>query len=1019
VIQLHCHTKFSIADGLSSSKDLAKAAGPGSVIAITDHDNMSGVSEHVADVKAAGCIPLVGLEAKINYGANKRGNLTLLADGKDGLQSLQNIMISNKTFDDLSAHRNGVVCLTGDITSPIANAFLIGREDLALKNLSDLRDIYGDSLYGEIIDHGFVEQKFYNHWLKRQGLKIVHTNDVHYAKREHCISQVALMCDHKSVRLTERQIGFKWNDMAYMREVPETTAMKEIVERCSGISIKPDGVLMPDYRWVPEGMTQASYLKELVKQGLVKRGVRNNQTYIDRAKFELEVISKMGFCGYFLVVWDFIKWAKDNGIFVGPGRGSGAGSIIAWLLEITNVDPIVYDLLFERFLNPDRVSMPDFDIDFEDERRHEVIDYVVKRYGFEYVAQIATFSEVACRSAFKLGSRIMGIKPSTQNAYTRLLPDNVGEKKRLSDLFDTKGKPLTDTSLDRPDLYASIAIGMGAEGSLKSVGKHAAGVLISNKPISQCVPVWKIANSDLNPTPFDKGGDNHTIYVSQVDKDKAESKYGLVKFDFLGLKELTVIKHALRMIREQGKPVPNFEDGSIDRDDPATWALVASGRTIGVFQLSSDGLSEFCKILRPTCFDHGVAATALYRPGPKDALMHLEFAERKNGKKPVTYLHPLLEKALKKTLGIIVYQEQVMEIARTVAGYTLGGADLLRRAMGKKDADEMARQQAIFLKGTQTQGIDEETAISIWDEVKTFARYGFNLSHSVTYNEITFRTAYLKAHFTAELLAAQMQARRDDADAISVFIKDAKDFGIEVKEVNILDASWRFRVKDGVIRCGMCGIKGISDPFAMSVERRAPKSIVELFSMMDIGKTDYEALVQSGALDPLLPTGLPEQVRCDALAQFNRLKKNPGQVDLFAGECKVEKGVTKGFSKREMLDKEFASTGRFISGHPVSILRSKYRRLPLATVEQMDVDYYYTALLLLRGMREFETAKGDHMAFMSMEDETGMIDITAFPGYYQDNRSKLVEGRVYLCEIRTSLYNEKFSASINKMESVE
>lgn len=1020
MIHLHAHTVFSVADAVSSSKDLFKQMPKGGVLAITDHDNMSGIVDHFNAAKYADCKAIAGVELTINYGQMMKGHITLLAENNDGLQSLYRLMTSNKTYDDLHAYRRGLICMTGDISNPVATNYLMGREAEAKAELGKLRDIFGENLYLELIDHGIREQKVYNEWIQRSGINHVYTNDIHYATKGGEVSQVFLMCDSKGVRLTDSQIGFKWINEAYVKDIPINQHMIDIADRCN-VKIGFDSHLLPKFE-TPDGSSVDDYLKEMARKGLVKKGKRNNPIYVQRAKFELEVIKSMDFSGYFLIVQDYVNWARNNGVEVGPGRGSGVGSIIAYLIGITNIDPIPHDLLFERFLNPERVSMPDFDVDFDKEGRPRVINYLINRYGRDKVASIANFSELSCRSAFKSAARVCGIAPSKQNIFSSMLPKNVGDKELLSDLFDESGRPKNpaNDALDQPDMYNAIKYGIGIEGAFKSIGKHASGFLILDRPINECMPAWEIKRSSLNPTPFDGSGDNNTQFVSQIEHTSAEKQFKVVKFDILGLTELLVISYARKLIAEQGMTPPNFDDDSVDRDDPATWALVARGETIGVFQLSSDGMAMFSRDrLRPDRFDDCVALTALYRPGPKDAKMHDEYADRKHGISPVTYLHPLMEPALKKTFGIIVYQEQVMKIAQVIAGYTLGGADLLRRAMGKKDSEEMDRQKAIFLSGSIKNGVDEVIANKIWDEVKTFARYGFNLSHSVAYTDITFQTAYLKAHFPAELLAAQMQARHEDSSEVAVFVREAKRMNIPVEEVNVLNASWRFRVRDGVIRMGMCGLKGISEKFAREVESGAPKNITELFSLVSISKTDYEVFVHSGALDDILPAGMPFQVRCDAASQFKRLKKTPGQIDMFYGMDQVIKGVTKGYSEREVLDKEFQATGRYISGHPTSIYRGHARRIGAVNVSDMEVDSTYNCVLLMMGVREFESKSGEKMAFLSMEDATGAIDITAFPSYYQDNRGSLKEGEVYSCLIKTSLYEDRFSASIVEMKRLE
>lgn len=1323
-IQLHTHTRHSIADALPTSLEYATAIADsgGGALAMTDHDNMSGMIEHILDCQKKKVKPILGVELTVRDSDGSKYHLTLLAKSNEGLTNLFKMMASTRTFEDVKKYSKGVICLSGDLMSTVAVKFLLEGADSARKQIKRLREIF-DNFYLEIIDFGLEEQKEYNKFLLSETQNhdgIVYTSDAHFLNREDCKNQMALLCDKKRRGLTRLQVGFKWLEEAYLKPVPTTAAMLEIVDMID-VNIEFGKYALPKFETPPEfGGDEVKYLKHLVWKGLKFRGKAKDQEYVERARMELSVIQAMGFCGYFLIVWDFVNFCHETGeSIVGPGRGSGAGSLVAYALRITDVDPIPYDLLFERFLNPERISMPDFDIDFDNIGRPKVIEYVVKKYGIDRVCQIGTFQEIACRSAWKAAARVMGVSVKESEKFSKLLPDNVGTKTYLRDIFTATGNPIKNQDLDRPEFYEVIKVAMGIEKTYKSVGKHAAGILILDRPVLDFIPAWPTQGVD---TPFskEKEGDDtakkkkiqnikkksededlgvEMAYVSQVSHKYAE-KIGAIKFDFLGLKELRVIWLACEMIKNQGMTPPDVKN--LDMEDAKTFELISSGRTVGVFQISAKGLSDFVIKLKPNKFGDIVAATSLYRPGPKDAGMHDVYADRKNGIVPVEYLHKSLEGVLGTTYGVIVYQEQVMRITRDLGGYSLGGADLLRRAMGKKDVKEMDKNKSIFINGCAKNNINEDTAGELWSQIETFSRYGFNLcvsgdtvviragaragqspeitikelyeaqnsntawgkkiragklnilqmdddgivrpglmkqiiysgncevllikttsgksikctpnhrlltssgyleakdlnvgsslivsqrpekdtkggrhcdraiganyegcgfssgkdnpsyidgrtgfllsaknevrkrsgdkcelcnekndgsvhslefahiahlvnldgdyskyhsaenikhlcnschkkldyqkgerkkrwskgwptfadeivsieslpsedvydiemdteghnfiannivshnSHAVAYSMITYQTAFLKAHFTAELLAAQMQVRSSDVEEVSEYIYDAKKFGITIIEVNMDRSRYEFYVDRGEIIVGFCAIKGLSETVARKIEQARPKNISDMMKFIpDISKRDFHALVKSGAADDLIRRTVPngknlpqEQFRADAMAQFNEFQKRCGnQLSLLSlmgmSDSPIIIGQEEMLDTNQMLNYEFDVLERFVTAHPAQIIRNKKKLGNSARVDDLLPGRSYVLVLLMRGIKVIETKKGDEMAFLMFEDETGILDVTTFSDFYLENKSIIKERAVYVAWIKTQLYKDKMSATITHLE---
>lgn len=1020
MIHLHTHSTFSVGDSVATVDQLAKTAGPRSCLAITDHNTMGGIVQFSRACYKYGTKPIFGVELD----TNDAGRLTLLAKDNNGLRNLFYLLASPRTYDDLYSYRSGVVALSGDLCGILPLSILKDDHAAIKEHAGRLQSIYGENFFLEKIDHGLREQKYvnatYDRWAATSSARTVTTNDVHYVSRDDADLHLIMLCDKIGRKIDHESINYHLIKEAWLKDLPYDPVAKEISEECNA-ELNFGGNYLPPYP-VPDGYTETEYLKHKVWAGLQEKGL-TSQEYIDRARHEISIIDSMGFSGYFLIVWDFVAYAHRNGIPVGPGRGSGAGSLVAYALDITNLDPLRYDLLFERFLNPERLSMPDFDIDFGPSRRLEVIDYVVGKY--KHVCQINTFGELKPRSAWKSAARVLGVSYKDSEFFSRKLPDTteVGNTNISLDKIFDRGTVREDTPeqykvLDKmldnnPSFREPLGYATRMEGMYRSLGIHAAAVLIAGDRIQNYIPLWLAKNS-----PVDKA---QTELVSQLAYEDAE-QLGLVKFDFLGVNELEVIQYAVSLIEEQG-----IEVIDLDRieyiHDPETFDLIATGRTLGIFQISSKGLQQFMQQMKAEKFEDIVAAVALYRPGPMDVEpkgMHLEYVDRKHGREPVIYPHDDLRDVLGDTYGIIVYQEQVMQIAQKIAGYSLGQADLLRRAMGKKKKDVMQKEYVKFMNGGASNGYNEDLLVHLWSQIETFARYGFNKSHAAAYAKIAYQTSYLKAHYTAELLAAQMQIRHSNFDEVSEFVDDARHFNIKVMDPDIQKTPKNFDVRNGVIRAGFVGIKGINHDVALRLQKSQPyQNLTDVFLSAQMNKRDAMALLKAGAFDSLLGADTMEKKRklraalseqLDQFLKYSRKRRdNPGQGMLFP-DLGVPFNPTPEvqWGRRELLDYEYDVLGRYVSGHPVDRYRKKAEKLGIKTIDSLEEEGESMVCAMVRDVKEHKTKNDDLMCFLLLEDETGQLDTTVFPDDYTPG--ELNVGDIFFFYVSTSVYEERFGA---------
>ncbi len=1026
---LHCHTHYSLLDGAADAKKLiARASELGQpAVAITDHGNMFGVPQFYLGARKAGIQPIIGCEFYVTPSgmADKtdrtRYHQVLLAKDEVGYRNL--IKLSSLSYTDgfyykprldreaLKKYSEGLIATTCCLQSEVQQTILKVGEAEAEQVFKDYLDIFGDDYYVEIQDHAIGDQRRTNvvmaRFADKYNVPIIATNDVHYVNEEDHAAQDVMLClqtgsdyhDPDRMRFDgtqfflksagEMQEAFSYGglDAKLVDRALDTTL--EVADKCK-LELEMGKLLMPHFP-IPDGMGGPDdYLRHLAYIGAKPRYGEISEVVRERLDFELSVIKQMGYAGYFLIVQDFTTAARELGVSVGPGRGSAAGSAVAYCLGITNVDPLPYDLLFERFLNPERVSMPDIDIDFDDRGRGKVIDYVVDKYGRQNVCQIITFGTMGAKTVIRDVSRVLGVPLQEADRIAKLIPDGVkvslADAMKASDEFSNLVHS-PDTSIKKLMQFAQVL-----EGSARHTGVHAAGVIIAPGDVSEYVPI-SMSKS--------KG---EQVITTQYDGSVIED-FGLLKMDFLGLKTLGVLKDALELIKQNHGV--DIDLDTLPLDDAHTFELYQRADTVATFQFESSGMREYLIKLKPTEFNDLVAMNALYRPGPMKFIPN--YIDRKHGKEEVSYPHEMLRGILEPTYGIPVYQEQVMQMAQVMGGFSLGGADLLRRAMGKKDMAKMAKQRIVFIDGAGEKGVDEKTATKVFDIMAEFALYGFNKSHSVAYSLVAYHTGYLKAHYPAEYMAAAMTNEMGNTERLAIVLEEARHLDIELLPPCLNASEARFTTEDGKIRFGVGAIKGVGlaaiDHLVEKREADGPfDTIYNLTSRVDLrimGKKAIEGMIQSGAADAL--EGHRAQL-CEALSdavsygQKVQRDKLAGQNSLFGGGPQAESMEptlphVEVWSRGETLKHERNLLGFYVSGHPLDAFRLEaetFRTMQISDVEASDEDEQprqwgskdsaptQRICGIITAIMHRTTRSGKPIVFATVEDYTGQAEMVLF-----------------------------------------
>jgi DNA polymerase III subunit alpha len=1031
-VHLHLHSQYSLLDGAIKISDLIERAKECRMpaLAVTDHGNMFGAIEFYQKAMAAGIKPIIGCEIYVATGSrfekgNARsssdasGHLVLLCQNLTGYRNLCALVSAayregfyykpRVDWELLRAHNAGLIALTACLGGELPTLIGAGRMADAKRRAAEIAQIFDDNrFYLELQENFLPEQAIVNKGLieisRELGLPLVATNDCHYLTREQAFAHEVLLCiqtgktmdDPSRMRFSNEEFYVKTpEEMAELfKHVPEALRNTvEIAERCN-LELDFKTYHFPEYQ-LPEGKSLDDILEEMSREGLDERlanirklrpdfSADEERTYRERLERELACIKQMGFPGYFLIVADFINWAKDHDIPVGPGRGSAAGSLVAYAIRITDIDPMPYHLLFERFLNPERVSMPDIDVDFCIYGREKVIDYVRQKYGSDNVAQIITFGTMLAKGVIRDVGRALNMPYGEVDKVAKLVPGTLGITLKEALQQEPKLKELVEKD---PKVKQLWPIALALEGLTRHASTHAAGVVVTPRPLTEYLPLYTDPKSGAQVTQY---------AMSYVEK------CGLVKFDFLGLKTLTVIDNAVRLIRA-GK-TPDFDLTLIGDDDPASYELLSRGETTGVFQLESSGMKELLIKLKPNCFEDIIAVCALYRPGPLGSGMVDDFILRKHGKKAITYDFPQLEPILKDTYGVIVYQEQVMLIAQVLAGYSLGGADLLRRAMGKKKAEEMAKEREKFIAGAKQNKLDIKKAGGVFDLMEMFAAYGFNKSHSAAYALVAYHTAYLKAHYPVEFMAALLTEDMENTDKVIKNISEVRAMGIEVLPPDINASERSFTVHDKSIRFGLGAVKGVGSTALESiVEARREEPFVSLHDVCErvnlqkVNKKVVEALIKCGALDSLggkraqYMAVLEEAME---IGQKVQREKAMGQESLFGTEEIISVGGN-GYGQLPAMDEwaenllltfEKEALGFYITGHPLARHAAAIKRFATCNtaelIERTDKEDVKVCGIV-SGLKELVTKKGDRMAFVTLEDLTGFVEMVVFPETYQ------------------------------------
>ena len=1093
-VHLHLHTQYSLLDGAIRLNDLIETARQKGVPAIaqTDHGNMFGAIDFYHRCRQAGIKPILGSEIYFTPGsrfdrkAARRSQSVSSQDAEESSRQIHHLILLCKDntgyknlckllsqaymegfyykpradLELLKEYSEGLVCTTACLKGEVGYNFFTGQDQRATQAIHKLHNVFGDDFYLEIQENKIPEQDLVNKkiiaYAKEKGLKVVATNDCHYMTPKDAQAQEVLLCvqtgktyqDENRMRMTSQEFYFKSPQemrqaFHYIPEACDNTL--EIADKCNlklewkdkeGKQIYH----LPDFPIDTQESTD-DFFERKAREGLEERFrgphfgkliQRENWEdlkgqYEERLAYEIKMICEMGFAGYFLIVSDFINWSLDQGIPVGPGRGSGAGSLVAYSLKITNVDPLPYNLLFERFINPERISMPDFDVDFCQNARAKVIEYVTEKYGEEKVGQIITFGKLQAKAAIKDVSRVFGLSFSEADMISKLIPDELGitlksaleKEPKLNELIenDSKIKHIFDIALRLEGLY-------------RHAGIHAAGVVITNNPLVEYCPLFKGAKGEK---------------VIQFDKDFAET-IGLIKFDFLGLKTLTVIHQASELIRRDFDT--QFDIEKLDKEDPKVYEFISTGSTLGIFQLESPGMADLCRRLLPDNLEDITAINALFRPGPLNSGMVDDFIAIKHGRKEMDFPFPELEEVLKDTYGVIVYQEQVMKIAQIMAGYSLGQADILRKAMGKKKADLIGEHQEIFLKGAVERGFDLKKSEELYQLMANFAEYGFNKSHAVAYAVIAYQTAYLKCYYPAAFFAALLSNELSNVDKINLYINDAQKYGITVLPPDINQSLWLFNILGDEIRFGMGAIKSVGEIAVESIikerEKSGPfKGVMDFAGRVNLtvcNKRMLEALIKVGAFDECEKMNRKTMLEnLDLIHSYGTKKgreRESGQVSLFSGEESDQEKTKEGldlhhvndFDLQEKLRYEKELIGIYVSGHPLNDFKDALKQIsscPIAQISELQGSDKREMTLtgLISNRKNLVTKKGDRMCFISLEDLTGKIECVVFPKVFAEYENLLdtdeplmISGSINLAEEPRKFFPHKIQKLKKEVE---
>ena len=1068
-VHLHNHTEYSMLDGAARVKKLiAKAIELGMpAIAMTDHGNTHGAYEFWKQAKAQGIKPIIGIEAYVAPGSRLEKSKVRWADGGDDdvsgggayshmtmwstdNASMQNLFrLSSEAYlsgyyfkprmdrELLSKYGKGLIATTGCPGGEVQTRLRLGQYDEAIKSAAEFRDIFGEgNFFVEVMDHGLdIEKRVRDDLLrlaKDLNLPLVATNDLHYTNQEDHEAHDALLCVQVGSNIYD-QNRFKFESQEYylksaqqMREIfkdiPEAANNTLLIAERAEVNFEKRD-LMPRFP-VPEGETESGWLEKEVWRGMDRRFPSGySDRHKEQAAYELEVIIKMGFPGYFLVVADFIGWARAQGIRVGPGRGSAAGSLVAYALGITELDPLEHDLIFERFLNPERLSMPDIDVDFDDRRRPEVIRYVTEKYGDDRVAQIVTFGTIKAKQALKDAARVLALPYAVGEKLTKAMPPMVlGRDVSLNELIDPEAERYSEAAEFREIIESDeeskrvFDLAQGLESLKRQWGVHAAGVIMSAEPLMDVIPIMK--------------REEDGAIITQFDQPPCED-LGLLKMDFLGLRNLTVLDDALENIRQNRGQNVVLEDLDLNADEK-TFELLSRGDTLGVFQLDGDAMRQLLRVLKPSEFEHISAVIALYRPGPMGMNSHNNYAQRKNGLQIVEPVHPELEEPLQEilgpTYGLIVYQEQVMAAAQKVAGYSLGQADLLRRAMGKKKPEELEKQYEIFSAGMKDRGYSDGAIKALWETLLPFADYAFNKAHSAGYGVLSYWTAYLKANYPAEYMAALLTSVGDSKDKLAVYLNECRKMGIRVLPPDVSESIGVFAAVGDDIRFGLGAIRNVGKNVVDAIVQARQESKFQSFhdflsrvGQQATSKRVVESLIKAGAFDSLGHTRRSLiAIHEEAIDSATVLKKQQasGQMDLFGGLLEEDPAIIEvpqlpEWTKRDLLSHEREMLGLYVSDHPLAGMESMLMRhsdmgvIALRETQLKDGETVTIAGLITQVAHKVARASGNPYGQITLEDFSGEISIMFMGKTYLENRELLVADQTVAIRGRISRRDEE------------